>query len=79
MQSITQHAKHDLTIFREGLKQKIKPGKKGIVGRAYVTSKPNEGILSQPNACDSKGLNNFKSRARLRQQETFNGSKIDMF
>jgi hypothetical protein len=64
--------KHDLTIFREGLKQKIEEGKLAIVDRGYVTSKPDERMLSQPNACDSKGLNNFKSRARLRQ-ETFNG------
>jgi hypothetical protein len=64
--------KHDITIFREGLKQKIKPGGKAIVDRGYVSSRHDEQMLSQPNACDSKALNNFKSRARLRQ-ETFNG------
>jgi hypothetical protein len=64
--------KHDMTIFREGLKQKIKPGGLGIVDRGYATSQLDERMLSQPNAMDSKELNNFKSRARLRQ-ETFNG------
>jgi hypothetical protein len=57
--------KHDLTIFREGLKNKIKPGKKAIVDRGYATSEPDEKMLSQPNETDSKRLNNFKSQARL--------------
>jgi hypothetical protein len=64
--------KHDITIFREGLKQKIKPGGKAIVDRGYVSNRRDEKMLAQPNACDSKALNNFKSRARLRQ-ETFSG------
>jgi hypothetical protein len=45
--------KHDNTIFREGLKHKIQPWKKCPVDRGYVTSKPDEKMLSQPNACDS--------------------------
>jgi hypothetical protein len=65
-------AKHDITIFREGLKDKVKDGKKIIVDRGYISNKPDERMLSQPSALDSKELNNFKSRARLRQ-ETFNG------
>jgi hypothetical protein len=64
--------KRDITIFREGLKQKIKPGGKAIIDRGYVSSRRDEQMLSQPDTCDSKALNNFKSRARLRQ-ETFNG------
>jgi hypothetical protein len=64
--------KHDLTIFREGLKDKIRPGKKAIADRGYDTNHVDEQMLAPPNAVDSKRLNNFKSRARLRQ-ETFNG------
>jgi hypothetical protein len=68
--------KHDITIFREGLKGKIREGKKAIVdrgyGRGYAANRRDERMLSQPNGIDSKELNNFKSRARLRQ-ETFNG------
>ena len=64
--------KHDLTIFREGLKAKMPPGKRAIADRGYVTNQPDERMLSTPSAKDSKELNNFKSRARLRQ-ETFNG------
>jgi hypothetical protein len=68
---------HDITIFREGLKHKIQPWKKRPVDRGYVTSNPYQKMLSQPNACDSKTLNNFKSRAQLRQ-ETFN-SRLKVF
>ena len=64
---------HDMTIFRKRLKQKIKPGKKAIADRGYITSREDEQMLSLPNPMyDSKELNNFKSRARLRH-ETFNG------
>lgn len=65
-------AKHDLTIFREGLKAQIQPGKLVIADRGYTSSRPDERMLSIPNPMDSEELNNFKSRARLRQ-ETFNG------
>jgi hypothetical protein len=64
--------KHDLTIFREGLKQKIVDGKRVNVDRGYRSSRADERMLSIPNACDSKLLCNFKSRSRLRG-ETFNG------
>jgi DDE superfamily endonuclease len=64
--------KHDIVIFREGLKGKIAQGKRVIADRGYVTSRDDEKMLSTPDALDSKELNNFKSRARLRH-ETFNG------
>jgi hypothetical protein len=64
--------KHDLAIFREGLKHKIAPGKRVIADRGYITSKADEKMLSPPDDMDSKALYNFKSRARLRH-ETFNG------
>ncbi len=63
---------HDMTIFRQQLKHKIKPWKKAIADRGYQTSREDEKMLSQPNHRDSKELNKFKSRARLRH-ETFNG------
>jgi hypothetical protein len=68
--------KHDMMIFREGLKGKIRQDKKVIVDRGYgrgcAAKRPDKRMLSQPNECDSKELNKFKSRARLRQ-ENFNG------
>jgi hypothetical protein len=64
--------KHDLTIFREGLKQKIAPGKKVHADRGYNSNFADESMLSTPNNLDSKGLQNFKSRSRLRL-ETLNG------
>ena len=64
--------KHDLAIFREGLKDKIRPGKLVIADRGYKTSMADEKMLSTPEELDSPALNNFKSRARLRH-ETFNG------
>ena len=42
------------------------------VDRGYQSSRPDERMLSLPNACDSELLYNFKSRSRLRG-ETFNG------
>jgi hypothetical protein len=64
--------KHDLTIFREGLKEKIADGKRLNVDHGYQSSKPDERMLSILNGCDSELLCNFKSRSRLRG-ETFNG------
>ena len=64
--------KHDLTIFREGLKAKIRPGKLVIADRGYRTSRDDEAMLCPPDEVDNPALNNFKSRARLRH-ETFNG------
>ena len=64
--------KHDLTVWREGLKARMPPGKRAIVDRGYDTSAADERMLSQPRATDTPQLHNFKSRARLRH-ETFNG------
>jgi hypothetical protein len=63
--------KHDLTIFREGLKQKIDPGKKVHADRGHKSNLADESMLSTPNNLDSKGLQNFKSSSRLRL-ETLN-------
>jgi hypothetical protein len=63
---------HDQTVMREGgLLNKLKPGKLCIVDRGYINFKHRD-KLSWPNPYDSKQVNNFKSRARLRH-ETFNG------
>ena len=64
--------KHDMDIFREGLKHMIAPGKFVIADRGYQTSREDEQMLCIPNHLDSKELYSFKSRARLRH-ETFNG------
>jgi hypothetical protein len=64
--------KHDLIIFREGLKQKIAPGKKVHTDRGYNSNFADGSMLSMPNNLDSKGLQNFKSRSRL-HLETLNG------
>lgn len=64
--------KHDLAIFREGLKGKIRPGKLVIADRGYTTSRVDEKMMSTPEELDSQALKNFKSRARQRH-ETFNG------
>lgn len=66
--------KHDLDIMREsGLMAKLlQNGKVAILDRGYRSSQVEERKHhSYPDAMDSKELNNFKSRARLRQ-ETFN-------
>jgi len=64
--------KHDITIFREGLKHKFAPGKKCNVDRGYQSSRSDEKMLCTPNEADCSELCNFKSRSRLRG-ETFNG------
>jgi hypothetical protein len=67
--------KHDLEVFRQsGLKEKLAHNKKlALVDRGYRTARQDEqGMFSFPDNVDSKQLNNFKSRGRLRQ-ETFNG------
>jgi len=63
--------KHELEIFREGLKQKVKPWKKVIADRGYK-SEEEKLIFSLPSTTDTKENNEFKRRARLRH-ETFNG------
>jgi hypothetical protein len=63
---------HDLVAFREEMKAKMPRGKLANVDRGFRSSRPDETMLSIPNAMDSVELNNFKSRSRLRH-ETFNG------
>lgn len=64
---------HDLNLFRKnGLKEKMLqiPGKMIIADSGYKTTEPDEvGIFSIPNVCDPDVLYNFKSRARLRQEQ----------
>jgi hypothetical protein len=54
--------KQGMAIFREGLKDKIKPWKKCNANRGYNSSRADEKMLLQPNGCDSKEVNCFKSR-----------------
>ena len=69
---------HDLTIFRNGLRQKLADGKMAIADRGYRTSKPDEMFkLAIPVSTDSNELRSFKSRCRARH-ETFN-SRIKNF
>jgi hypothetical protein len=75
---------HDLEVFRRGgLKEKLKHLNRKIrdfrriklciADRGYRSKFADEQeLFSTPNSMDSKELENFKSRARLRQ-ETFNG------
>jgi hypothetical protein len=58
-------------LEKSGLLQEIKEGKLLIVDGGY-TNEANADKLSWPNPQDSKEVQNFKSRARLRH-ETFNG------
>jgi hypothetical protein len=53
--------KHDMNIFREGLKHMIAPGKFVIADRGYQTSREDEQMLCIPNHLDSKELYSFKS------------------
>ena len=75
---------HDLEMFRRGgLKEKLQAlnvkirnsqrTKLAIADRGYSSKKADEkNLLSLPNSMGSKGLERFKSRARL-CHETFNG------
>ena len=63
---------HDMTIFRSGLKKKVKHHKLVVADRGYQTSELDERFMSTPNAMDSKAVAKFKSQARCRQ-ESFNG------
>lgn len=60
--------KHDIKVFRNGLKGKIPAGKKVIADNGYRGEKE---VISTPNAHDPKDVKRFKSRARSRQ-ESFN-------
>lgn len=59
---------HDITVFRDELKDKIPNGKKAIADKAYRGEKEK---VSAPNPRDPKELRRFKSRARARH-ESFN-------
>jgi hypothetical protein len=61
--------KHDITVFREGLKDKIPAGMKGVADNGYRGEKF---VLSTSNRLDSKDVRDFKRRARARH-ESFNG------
>lgn len=61
-------ATHDITVYREALKNKIPAGKRAIGDNGY-RGEPN--TISAPNSHDSKELRRFKSRARARH-ESFN-------
>jgi hypothetical protein len=65
---------HDLNIWRKELKAKLEANKKKcIVDRGYKSKFAAErNLCAYPDKMDSKELNNFKSRARLRH-ETFRG------
>jgi len=62
-------SKHDMTVFREGLKGQMPPGKKAIADGGYQTSEPDEvPMMSFPNSLDHPDLKKFKSRARCRHE-----------
>jgi hypothetical protein len=58
-------------LKRSGVLDLLKNGKVAIVDRGYINEE-NRHKLSWPNPHDSKAVNNFKARARLRH-ESFNG------
>lgn len=58
----------DITVFRQRLKSKIPPGKRGLGDNGYRGEKC---IISTPNPEDTREVRKFKSRARARH-ETFN-------
>jgi hypothetical protein len=60
---------HDITIYREELKNKIPAGKRAIGDKGY-RGEPN--TISTPSSRDPEELRRFKSRARARH-ESFNG------
>jgi hypothetical protein len=60
---------HDITIYREELKNKIPAGKRAIDDKGY-RGEPN--TISTPSSRDPEELRRFKSRARARH-ESFNG------
>ena len=69
--------KHDMTVFREGLKQMIQPGDVVIADRGYQTSRADESFMSTPNGQDSIEVARFKTLVRSRH-ETYNG-RIKMY
>lgn len=69
MKGPKEASRHDLTTYREELKNKI-PGGKRAIGDTGYRGEPT--TISAPNRHDQEELRKFKSRARLRH-ETFNG------
>lgn len=68
--------KSDIRIFQnDGLKDKIREGKRAITDSLYVGE---AGTCSIPYNGDEPALQNFKGRARLRH-ESFNGGRIKNF
>lgn len=64
---------NDLSIFRQGLKEKIAEGKMVIADRGYRSSKKDEvDMMATPDEQDDPDLKRFKSRARSRH-ESVNG------
>ena len=53
-------SKHDVTIFREGLKEKTPIGKKGIADQGYRGEKE---IICTPNSHDTPALREYKVSA----------------
>jgi hypothetical protein len=62
-------SKHDITVYREELMNKIPAGKRAIGDNGY---RGEPSTISTPNSHDSPELHLFKSHARARH-ETFNG------
>ena len=58
-------------LEKSGILKKLKKGKLAIFDKGYI-EKSNGHKLSWPNSHDSKAVNNYKSRTRMRR-ETFNG------
>jgi len=64
--------RHDITVFREGLKAKMlteAPGKFAICDKGYRTKEADEEMLAHPNSKDPLPLKKFKSLVRCRQED----------
>ena len=62
-------SKHDGTIYKEGLRQKIPPGRRVVADKAHRGSK--KSVSAPGNSNDGEELRLFKGRARARH-ESFN-------
>lgn len=67
-----QGSKNDLTIFRQGLKHLIPPGKYAIADKGY---KGEPTCISFPNHLDDEDIKEFKKRVRARQETFFSRMK----
>jgi hypothetical protein len=68
MKGPAKASKHDITVYRSELKNKIPAGKR-VIGDNGYRGEPN--TISAPNSHDAQELRRFKSRARARH-ESFN-------